>query len=382
MIGNPKPISKPQQSISRLNPMPGSNSWARGAEQEILAARNQELYSVLTPKPGSNSWAQSDEEVGLAKKRADEPVSALKSVPRGTYEDKPLPHLPEPPPPPYTPRLTPDKRHANKPMPTFPKAFPSHGFVTRLKKQAPIKPTSVSANPGHTKLHMKNRADSHPVISNLWLLHRDEKVFQCHEKDNGFVCAGKGSEKQCSKTSSLASLVSRSKATQISSAYSSKGKNQTQLPVSVVSSDTSSDSTSRSNLDHSNSGVKSVRQLTCKTDPTIQYLLEDRLTALALSNRHRNRRGILKGVGVRNSKRTSIYGDIRQVRFAATNETRRPLSQAKGMEIEGCMNNKQGDNKGEAKSPSPSHSHTEGSEEAIHYSESEYGEENTPNTVS
>lgn len=381
MIGNPKLVSKPQRDIARLSPMPGGNSWARGAEQDTLA-RDQEIYPTLAPKPGSNSWARSDEEVSLAKKRAAEPVSAMKSVLHGTYEDKPLPHLPEPPPPPYTPRLTPDKRHANKPMSPFPKVFPSHSFVTKLKKQAPIKPVSVSAKSGHTKPHMKNGGDTHPVLSNLWFLHSDKEVFQCHEKNNGLVFAAKGSEKLYSKTSSQPKLANRSKATQISGAYPSKGRKQTQLPASVVSSDIWSDSTSGSNLDHSDSGVESLRKLTCKTDPTSRYLLEDRLMALALSNRHRDKRGILKGVGVRKSRRTSILGDIRQVHFAATNETRRPLSQARGTENEGCMNNKQGENKGDNTSPSPNHSHTEDSEKAIYYSENEYDKENEPNTVS
>ena len=75
-------------------------------------------------------------------------------------------------------------------------------------------------------------------------------------------------------------------------------------------------------------------------------------------------------------------GDIRQVHFAPTNETRRPLSQARGTENEGCMNNKQGENNGDATSPSPNHSHTEDSELAINDSDNKYDEENEPNTVS
>ena len=208
MIGNPKPVSKPQRNIARLSPMPEGISWARGAEQETFT-RDQEIYPTLAPKPGSNSWAQSDEEVGLAKKRAAEPVSGMKSVLHGTYEDKPLPHLPEPPPPPYTPRLTPDKRHANRPVSPFPKVFPSQSFVTKLKKQASIKPASVSAKSGHTKPHMKNGGDTHPVVSNLWFLHRDKEVFQCHEQNNGLVCVAKGSEKPCSKTSCTIKQTSR-----------------------------------------------------------------------------------------------------------------------------------------------------------------------------
>lgn len=377
MIGVPK---TPQETLSQLYPLPGSsNSWAIGVGEGSRAGK-RELYTARTPYSGSNSWARLDEEVAPVKKQvAARPTYALMSVPRGTYGNKPLPLIPEAPPPPYTPRLTPRKTHADKPKSPFPKAFPSLGFVARLKKHAGIKPTGGLADLGHD---LKTRAVTDPVIPNLWFPHRDEAVFQCHEKNTGAVRAAKGSEKSCSKISPQPSVANTSKEAQISDAYPPEDKNQTELPVSDLPSNISLSSLSISNLDHSISPVNLVRQRTSKTDPSTRHLLEDTLTTLALSDRYHNKRGILKGGGVRKPRRTSNFSETRRVHFAATKEKRRPLSQARVIENEVCMNNKQGENKTETTIPPPGHSPTEGSEQVIAYSKSDYGEENQSSTVS
>lgn len=378
---NSNSISKLEEKFSQLYPTPGSNSWAVGVAKGPYA-REQESYADRTPKPGRNFWARLDEEVKPLKKPANKPTYALKSMPPGTHGNKPLPLIPElPPPPPYTPRLTPCKSQAHRPHPSFPGAFSSLNFVARLKKHASIKPNRVFADLNRTQLDLKSQVVNDPVILNLEFAHRDEQVLQRQEETTGAGGRAEGSENFSSEISAQPSFANKSTVAQILDAISLVDENQIQLPVFDSPSDISSSSRTTSKSDDSISPVSIVRHLTSETDPTTRHLLENRLTALKISGRHRSRSGILRESAVRKPRRAGTFSETRRVHFAATNDIRRQLSQPRFIENEVCMNNKQDENKGETTIPRPGHSPTEGCEESIACPKSNYSEENQSGTV-
>ena len=380
MTDNPKTMSQPRESVSQLFVIPGSNSWAKEAKREPPVGKRK-VYPAGALIFGTNSWAQLDNHESLIKKAAAEPVRTLKSAPRGLFNDKPLPSLPEPPPPPYTPRLTPDKKHISRPTSPFPKPFSSLSSLGKLKKHPRAKAMVVLPTLGETQTDMEKRGKTDSVANEWCLPDKDEKSSHGLEEPTEPSCAATGSEQNCFELSPQpGETMGKTVALKFTS-HPSKDESPTQLSILSLSSNISPSATSTTDLPLSGSFLSLVNQLAGKTNPTNRHLLEDRLGALALSDRHRNQRGILKRAGVRKPRRTSIFGEVRRVHFATSNATQRPLSQVLVIENEACITDKQGEIEGKTTLPSRS-SHPNGSEETINYSESEYSEENEINTVS
>ena len=376
----PNSASKPQENISQLYSTSGSNSWTVGMRTECRA-KKQESYANQTANSGTISWALLNEEVSLIKKQAVKPTYALKSIPRETYSNKPLPPIPETPPPPYTPRLTPGIPKAHKPYSPFRKTFLSLNFVTRLKKQTIIEPNKLLADLSNIQFDQNFRDVADAEIPTALFPYQDEQVIQCQEETSGALHKAQRSENVCPEISAEPSSANKSNIAQLSDANPSADEKQRQLSVSDSPSGISSSSLVIPNFDHSSSTVSLVGQLASKTDPTTRHFLENRIAFLKISGRYRNRSGILRESGVRKLRRASTLSETPRVRFASIDETRGDLSQPRIVENKVCMNNKQGQNKEKITIPCPNHSPTELSEETTAYSESNHCEKKRSKTV-
>lgn len=312
MAENPNPDLRPSQDIPRLCPIPASNSSARAGDQTTLG-RKQDCCPAQVPKIVTNSWAQSGEKGDLVKKEEPKPPCALQSILGRTYNDKPLPPLPE-----YPPPLCPSKSMARgkcteQPKPAFPKATPSPSFVTRLKRNAYLKSTSALGSFGHTRSKVKIRADTDPIQPSILIPNRDDAFQQHHENDIESSRTVKEPEIKLFKVRRLYTPCVGNRAQ--SAGTSDVGSPKDEKTVSNLSSETRPDSTSGSNLNHSSSSKNLVRQLTNNVDPTSRYLLENRQPTLKIPERHRNRRGILKEAGRRKQRRASNLREARRVHF-------------------------------------------------------------------
>lgn len=379
---SPNSIPKPQEDISQLYPISGSNSWAI-EERKGLHTGEQESCANTTPNSKNNSWVRLDEEAILVKKQAVKQTDALKSMPHGTPDNKPLPPIPGLTPSPYTPRLTPSKTQAHRLHSSFPGAFSSLNFVTRLRRHAGVKPDRVLSDLCHTQPDPKSERVTDPLIPKLWFPRKDEEVLQCQEEStSSTLYAATRPEENCYKISAQPSVANSSKVPHVLDVNLLEDENQIQLPVSDSPSKISPSPMTIANSDQSNSPVNLIHQLTSEADPTVRYLLENRLAALAISGRYRNKSGILREYGVRKPRRAGTLSETRRVQFAVTNETRRHSSQPKVIENGVCVNHQKGGNEVEKTIPGPAYSPTECSEKSIIYSKSNFSEENESNTVS
>lgn len=381
MVDSPSSISKPQETISQFDPTFGNNSWAIGMRKEHQV-KEQWSYTDRASNPQSNSWARLDEKVNLIKKEAAKPTDASGPTSRGTYGNKPLPSIPELPPLPYTPRLTPHKTQAHRTHPSFPRAFSSLNFVARLKKHASVEPDRLLADLGRTQPDVKPRRVTDPVIPDLWFPRKSEESLQCQEESTAAANAAIGPGKNCPKISAQPSFANENKVAQILDANPPSDEKHTQLPLFDSPSEISSSPMTISISDNPNSPVNLVRELAFETDPTIRHVLEDKLAALTVSSRRRNKSAILREGGVRKPRRAGTLSETRRVHFAATYEIRRHLSEPKVIEHELRMNNKQGENEGGTIITRPGHSPTERSEKTIASYESNNSEGNESNKVS
>lgn len=155
MTYSPNSILKQQENVSQLYPRSGSNSWAIEVRKGLPHTEEQESCINRTPNSKNNSWARLDEKVILVKEKAIRPFDALKSMPRATSDDKPLPPTPELPLLSCTPRLTPSKSQAQRLHSSFPGAFSPVNFVARLRRHTGIKPDRVLSDLGHTQRDFK-----------------------------------------------------------------------------------------------------------------------------------------------------------------------------------------------------------------------------------
>lgn len=379
MTYNPISIAKPQRNTSQLHPVSGTNSWA--VEVSIGSSHIAEQQSDANRNPNSknNSWAGLDEEVIPVKEKLIKKINALKSIPHGTSDNKPLPPIPQLPPPPCTPRLTPSKAQAQRLHSSFPGAFSSINFVTRIRRQADVKLDRVSSGIGQIQLGPKPQRITVPSIPKMRLPQKDEGVPQDREERIGALFVATGSEISPHKTS--AQPTNTSKVPQVLDANPPEDQSHIKLPSDSPSKILSSPPTA-SNSDQSSSPVNSVRQLISEADPTIRYLLENKLPTLTISGRYRNKSGILREGGVRKPRRAGTLSETRRVHFAAINETRRHSSAHQIIENDVYVNHQQGENKVETTIPGPGYSPTECFEKAIVCPKSNFNEEHESNTVS
>ena len=380
MTYDPNPIPKPQENIPQLYPVSGSNSWAIERRKGPHAGE-QESCANRTPNFKSNSWAQLDEEANLLKKQAVKPAVASKSTPRDAFGNKPLPPTPELSPPPCTSKLTRYRIQAHRSHSSFPGASLSINFVARLRRHAGVKPERVLTGLGHTQLDHKSQRFTDPLIPNSRFSRKDEGAPQCQEEVIAPLCAATGPEKNGANISAQPNFTSTREVVQVVKANSPANENQIHLPASDSASEISISPMTISNSNQLIDPVHLARQLISEADPTARYLLEERLIALTISGRHRNKSGISREGGVRKPRRAGTLSETRRVHIAAINETRRHSGQPRVIEDKVCMNNKQGENEVETTIAHPGYSPTECSEKAIVYSESNFSKENESNTV-
>lgn len=369
---------KPQENFFQLYPISSNKSRAKGSALESPIGKRK-IRPAQASGPASNSWAWPDEEqIHLLEKRAAELNDTLRSVSDGRRSDKPLPSLPEAPPPLYIPRLTPDGRNTNKLIAPFSKKFPSLTLIVKLTKHSRANMT-VSPNMGGTHFDIKKR-DTDSVANTLSWSAEERDSFPGHDVNAAPVYAAKKSGKSDFKIVAQPDFAQKDKVEQYPGTNSPKDQSHTQLPVLNLLSNLPSKSRPREILHSSASFMGLMNQLTEKANPTNRYLLEDRLAALSLLERHRNKRGILKAAGVRKARRTSILGESRRVHFA-TNQRQRPLNENDVVENENCMNNQPCGN--EEKTALPSiNPHMKGSQKATVFSESGHSEANKISRVS
>ena len=349
------------------------NGSSHTGEQELGANRN--------PNSKNNFWAGLDEEVIRVEEKFIKKFDVLKSVTHGTSDDKPLPPIPQLPSPPSTPRLTFSKAQAQRLHSSFPGAFPSFNFVTRLRRQAGVKPDRASSDVGQIQLDPKPQRITVPLIPKRRLSRKDEEVPQCSEESTGALCVATGPEIFSHETSAHPSSTNTSKVAQVLDANPPEDESHKKLPSDSPSEILSSPMTA-SNSNQSSNLVNSVRQLISEADPTIRYLLENKVAALTISGRYRNKSGILREGGVRKTRRAGTLSETRRVHFAAINETRRRSSPPQIIENEVHVNYQQGENEVETTIPDPGYSPTGCLEKAIASSKSKFNEENESNTVS
>lgn len=380
MTYNPNPIPKPQENLPQLYPISGSNSWAIEVRKRSHT-REQESCANRTPNSKGNSWAQLGEEANLLKDQAIKPAEASKSMPRGECDNKPLPPTPELSPPPYTSKLTRYKTQVHRSHSSFPGASISSSFVARLRRRAGVKPDRVLTDLGHTQLDPKSQRFTDPLIPNLRFSQKDEGVPQRQEKTIAPLCAATGPEENGVNIGAQPTFTNTREVVQVLEANSPANENQIQLPVSGSPSEISSSPMTITNSNQLNNPVHLAGQLISEADPTARYVLEERLIALTISGRHRNKSGISREGGVRKPRRADTISETRRVHFAAVNELRRHSGQPRVIENKICMNNKQGENEVETTIAGSDYSPTECSEKAIVDSESNFSKENESNTV-